>query len=84
LRIGVKVIPCFGVFLIMGIGSFLTYNFGNSGNAYACTCAPVHPPEDAIGERVIEIREMDEFYYQAVFDVEESWKGIETLARCNT
>lgn len=64
--------------------SFWTYSIGNSGIAYAYTCAPVHPPEDAIAEstavfsgRVTEIRDIDEQYYQAVFDVKESWKGIE-------
>lgn len=73
-----------GLVILVIITSFLTYNIGKSGIAYACTCATVYPPEDAIAEstavfsgKVIEIRDIDQQYYQAVFDVEESWKGIE-------
>ena len=84
MRIGFKVIAHFGVVLIIGIASFLTYSIGNSGTSYACTCAPNETPQKALSEstavfsgRVIELYYIDQHYYQVLFDVQESWKGID-------
>lgn len=81
---GRKELAFAGLVIMLTLTSFLTYNLGNSSIAYACTCAQNKTPQEALAEstavfsgRVIELYDIDQHYYQALFDVQESWKGID-------